>query len=610
MKRCVIAFYYEPAGHVEDYYFFLLDSLRPFSDRIVVVSNGALNEASKKRLAASVDAVIERENEGFDAWAYKTAIEQIGWKSLSEFDELVLLNHTFFGPIFPFSEMFAEMESRTCDFWGISAHKAMRPHPFDSTQAELPFHLNSHFIAVRSPLLESTEFAEYWDKIPPIKSYMDSVGKHEAVFSRRFQDLGYVCSVYVDPADYKTPYPVFMEVDRTIEQRSPILKKRLFFHDTLFLERGAINLPRALELIKKHSDYDLDLIWRSVGRLSKPRTLNNNAALMSVLPEQGLPTCSKQPALRIGVFAHIFYPEMTEELIRYVDNIPPGYDLFITTDSIEKKALILPMAAAACGAKNVDVLVVDSNKGRDVSALLIGCRDLLLDNKYDLVCRLHSKQSPQDGAKGDQFKHHMFDNLLYTPGYVLNLISLFAECPSLGLVLPAMIHVGYPTMGQSWFGNRSRVEKLARELGLNVQLDDNTPVAPYGGMYWFRPMALRKLFAKEWSWRDFADVDYGDGSLPHAIERLIAYVALDAGYVFRHILTPQHAARNYTMLEAKLQAAASGALPADFAGMGVSRSFQNLIVSLKRSIIFRSPLAFRILRPPYRLMVSLLGRLQ
>ncbi|MGX5829214.1 rhamnan synthesis F family protein [Mesorhizobium sp. 43Arga] len=596
MKRLAIAFYYDEDGKVEDYFLHLLASLRPFVERMIVVSNGSLDQESDRRLSQAVDRLIVRENSGFDVWAYKAGLDDIGWSQLAQFDEVLLFNHTFYGPIFPFSEMFSQMERRVCDFWGISAHRAMRPHPFDSMKSELPFHLNSHFIAVRKALHQSKAFELYWERMGKIETYMDSIGRHETVFTKHFEDLGYRCAVYLDPERYKTSYPVLMEVDKTLEDRSPILKRRLFFHETLFLESESINLPRALEIIKENSEYDLSLVWRSVGRIAKPRTLSCNAALLSVLPDEVTTAHIAEKSFRIAVIAHIFYTEMTAEILAYVENIPAGYDLIVTTDTYEKKAAIETAIAGTRGANCVIIHVVESNEGRDTSALLIACRDYVLKEDYDLVCRVHSKKSPQDGAKGEQFKMHMLDNLLCSPAYVENILGLFAEDASLGLVMPSIIHIGYPTIGNSWFGNKDNVALLAEKLDLKIHLDDDMPVAPYGGMYWFRPPALKKLFAHEWKWSDFAGVRHKDGSLPYAIERIVAYVALDAGYMFRHVLTPSHAARNYTMLEAKLSAVHSGQSP----NFGVKPAFKALINAAKRSTMRRSPFLFRILRPAYQ----------
>lgn len=62
-------------------------------------------------------------------------------------------------------------------------------------------HIQSHFIAVRNDMLKSDDFKEYWESRPEIKKYSDAIGKHEAVFTRHFDELGYKWDVYSDTRD-------------------------------------------------------------------------------------------------------------------------------------------------------------------------------------------------------------------------------------------------------------------------------------------------------------------------------------------------------------------------------------------------------------------------
>ncbi|MBS0465071.1 MAG: lipopolysaccharide biosynthesis protein, partial [Proteobacteria bacterium] len=153
-----------------------------------------------------------------------------------------------------------------------------------------------------------------------------------------------------------------------------------------------------------------------------------------------------------------------------------------------------------------------------------------------------------------EFRRHLFANLLDSPGYVANLFDLLAREPMIGVLMPTVVQVGYPTLGHAWFGNRARVQALADELGLRAVLDESTPLAPLGSMYWFRPGALAPLFSKAWRWQDFEGESYGDGDLPHALERLLPYCAQARGYLVWCALTVRSAARNYVKLEYRHQA--------------------------------------------------------
>jgi rhamnosyltransferase len=200
------------------------------------------------------------------------------------------------------------------------------------------------------------------------------------------------------------------------------------------------------------------------------------------------------------------------------------------------------------------VRVVASNDGRDQSAFLVTCRDALRGGDYDLVVKLHSKKSVQDGANnGDHFRQHQFMNLLNSRGYAANLVGLFQREPRLGLVFPPMIHVGAATLGRGWATNLPRFTETAARLGITVPLDDVSPLAPYGGMFVARPEALELLTREQWTFEQFGgEGSYGDGGLAHVLERMPVYAAAQAGYYARTVSTTEYMSVSHPSMEFKL----------------------------------------------------------
>ena len=554
MRRLCIFSFYDADGVLDDYVVHFLRDMGRHVERILLYSNGPLTRDAEAALHGLVHEVILRPNEGFDVLPYKEGLEHIDFNSDGLYDEVLMVNHTCYGPIFPFEEMFSDMSQRTCDFWGVTAHMEMSPNPFTGT-GTLPYHLNSNFIVVRKDMLRSQSFRHYWEKLGGSLTYETAVQSHETVFTQHFTKLGYVCECYLDCAKYGSHYPAFIDIDETIADRSPLLKRRPFFHDPRFLEHYCVDLPRAIDLVEKTSDYDRSMIWKNIVRSSELRALNTNAALTSVLPDVRLKQSAPASSLRVALCVHLFYTDMLEEILALGDTVPVPYDFIATTESEKKKQLIEAEARKRGNIANVIVRVVEQNRGRDMSSLLITCRDLFLEDRYDLVCRLHTKKTPHlASSRAGGFKRHMFENLLNSPGYTANVLDMFQDRPWIGVAVPPIIHISYGTLGHAWYANKGRAENIARQLKLNIHLDPDTPVGAFGGMYWFRPKALRKLFAHPWKWTDFEPEPYPlDGSLGHALERLITYVAQDACYTTQQIICSHLAGVNYAMLEYKLQ---------------------------------------------------------
>ena len=215
MKRLGIFFFFEKNGYVDDFIPYYLRDLNKNLSELVVVCNGTLSEQGRAAFSEFTDHIIVRENKGLDVWAYKTALEAYGWQRLAEFDEVVMTNSTLMGPVRPLQEMFDAMAQRPeLDFWGLSMHHGAQSNPFKGRHlySYLPPHIQSHFIVYRKKFLQSPELQEYWDNMPMIEGYTDSVQCYEAVFTKIFGDKGYRWDVYVQTEDLQdfTDYPMLV----------------------------------------------------------------------------------------------------------------------------------------------------------------------------------------------------------------------------------------------------------------------------------------------------------------------------------------------------------------------------------------------------------------
>ncbi len=621
MKRLAIYLFYDKDGIVDDYIPYKLRKLKEYVSDIWFVSNSDLTVDSRRKITDCTTHIMCRENIGFDVWGYKEAIETIGFDKLAEYDELILLNYTFFAPIFPFSELFEWSEKQHVDFWGISDHGEVVPNPFTGGGI-LHKHIQSHFIAIRKNLLSSFEFKEYWQKMPMINSYVDSVLLHESRFTHHFFSKGFEYAIYVDSDDYGTKYPSFYEIDDTFKvSRSPILKRRAFFHDPIHHDRECIFLRRGMEYIRDSSDYPIELIIKNVARVTKPKDLATNLTLLKIFDSQE--KVYVRPTIKILVIAHVYYPEMLDEVVLHTKNIPVKYDLLITTADEESKKIIEQNEMLEnSNAKNIEIRVVEQNRGRDMSSLFITCKDKVLDGEYDWVCRLHSKKSPQNAySMAKHFKEMMFLNLVKDENYISKVLNFLDNSKNIGFAMPPMVHIGYPTLGHAWYSNKPLVQELAEKLKIRIPLDDISPFAAYGTMFWFRPMALKKLFEYKWKFEDFnKEPMHYDGSLAHGLERLLAYVAHDAGYLACNIMSSEMAELNYTKLEYKTQRLVSNLSNGDMpyqiqlahdikhmttstpeGAQHISSYFLvNVVRLLKNHVIANYPRVSKLTRSPYR----------
>lgn len=550
-KRLLIYFFYDKDGVVDRYIDYMLNDITKHVDDVIVVCNGKLCEEDREIFERYAKHVIVRKNEGFDVWAYKTALEYVGLDRLSEYDEVIMMNFTIMGPLYPFSEMFDVMDEKDIDFWGLTLFHGVSFDPFGKIKyGYLPTHIQSHFIAVRSKMLASNEFKEYWKNMPMITSYEEAIGYHEAIFTKTFADYGYKWEAYIDTRDEQDRCycPIIMCPKSLVkDRRCPIFKRRSFFHDyrdMLEYTTGEATVE-LLDYIQHNLDYDVDMIYENILRLENQADIKRNMHMTYILPN-GVDNAAEIDITgkRIALVIHIYFEDLIDYCYQYALSMPESCDIYVTTNASSKKAKIESVFAKGPW-KNVQVIQIE-NRGRDVSALLVATKEFIYD--YDYVCFMHDKKVGQldVSIKGESFSYKCFENLLKSRLFVKNVINTFEQNDRLGMMMPPPPNFAdyYPTIGKvDWGENFYNTVQLAHKLDIHIKMDQSKePIAPLGTMFWFRPKALKRLYDKDWSYEDFPkEPNNADGTILHAIERVYPYVVQAEGYYPAWIMNEQFA---------------------------------------------------------------------
>ena len=555
-NRACIYFIYDKDGIIDDYIVYQLNDLKKNVSFLHCVINGELNAESKKRLENIADEVFERENKGNDIGAYKAALEHIGWDEIGRYDELVVTNNTCFGPVYPFKEAFDWAKEQDIDFWGLTLDT--KSNWLGTTDYlhynKSKLHIQSYFLVLRKPLLGSEFLKRFFREISEDTSYVMSGCVFEYAFPGYFEEHGYKGAVYCQNTDDYN-YPLLHNPVSLLKKcRMPLFKKRSFVHHytDIMNNGGGEATAQLIRFIEQETDYDMSMVWKSILRTGSLSDIVRCAQLNRVLPSTTVN--SSKTEYRVGVVYHAYYPDLFDESFEYLSNFPDGTEFLITTNTEEKKeAIERKIQEYGISAKTTVV----ENRGRDVSALLVGAADFV--NKFDLVCFAHDKKSSQIRPEGvgRSWRYKLNENMFGTKEFVLNVIGMFEKEPNLGIAFPSQPnHNSYPyNIGSGWLCNFNNTQKLLKSFNVNVKINEHTLcVAPLGTCFWFRPDALKKLFSgykgSGWSYKDFPrEPNRYDQTLLHAIERAYAYFAQDAGYYPVYLYNSEYTSVELTNLE-------------------------------------------------------------
>ena len=477
MKRLLIYLTYDKQNIIDGYIGYFLRSMRPLISSIAVVCNMPHIAKGLHNLTGYADHIFYRRNKGLDAGGFKDALcTFIGWDALAQYDELILVNDSFYGPFDDISRIFSEMESRGLDFWGLMKRGA---GAYGSTGTD-PEHILSFFYVFQSPLLHSEAFRSYWEEMPYYEGYMDVVKKYERQLTRHFACLGYRYDAYADTAPNETQnlrnqffQCDYLSYEMITKRNFPFLKRKQLANNTLFCQTQE-NLALSLAYIEGHTDYDADLIWKNLIRTQAPAELYRSLGLHYILSEGR--AGRHADAL---VCAKVKWLNAVDTVCEYLGRIRDGCEVRLFTDDadVEKAYHEKGFSAERSDRSDIELLCAVDRK------------------KYRYICLIHDTDLSSDvqpSCTGKSYFFNIWENLLKDAGYIGSVIGLLEQKTYLGMLLhPVPIFSAWlGRLGLKWEGRFETVRKDLKDLGLRTTADPKIPPIHVTDNFWVRADVL------------------------------------------------------------------------------------------------------------------------
>lgn len=540
---------YDPMGEINDYILYLLNDIKENLTDLIIICNGYLSEEGRKKLEKYTSDIIVRSNDGFDAQGWKEAmIDYCGFEKVGSYDEIILFNDSFFGPLYPFKEVFDEMDKKNVDFWGLSVHGRARSANNSGPYGDRPRYLQTYFLAFRKEMVNSEEFQSYWSELPVFKDFSDLVEQHGCILTKHFEDLGFKWTAYSDTTALESEdvtkncsYHTFYLYNMIKNYKFPIIKRKSFIlpKKTHLRYNSGGDLKKSLDYIQNNTSYDVNLIYDYLLKKYNLDDLKQSLNLNYVLSEKHEENlkCDK----KIAVIAHLFYPDMFEYCKEFLSNCPENIDIYITTDSEEKKEKIKEIFKDL---KNEFNIIMVKPRGRDLAALLVGCRDVA--KNYDYICFIHDKKSSQKElvTVGLSFRDLLWENMLFNEDYIKNIIDLLNRNPYMGLLVPPNVSHGsyFASSSDYWTVCFDKAKETLGRLSIDANIDINKAPISVGTVFWAKVDAIKPLLDEEWTYEDFPNEPLAnDGTISHALERIIPYIAQYRGYLTGTVMTTEFA---------------------------------------------------------------------
>ena len=227
---------------------------------------------------------------------------------------------------------------------------------------------------------------------------------------------------------------------------------------------------------------------------------------------------------RIALHIHAYYPDLLPTILDRLQYNRIQPDIYISTCSHQASQQI----SFDLRSRNLNVISVSvvPNLGRDMGPFFTEFGKALQE-QYSIVGHVHTKKSIHVTQRSvlDRWNTFLLDNLLGEKACPMldTIIDAMCNDPSIGIVFPD------DPNALGWELNLNEAQKIAFSLGIqNLPEHFNFPV---GTMFWAKTKALDPLFNLKLNYEDYPREPLPvDGTMLHAIERMLPVVATKSGY--------------------------------------------------------------------------------
>jgi rhamnosyltransferase len=548
-----------------------IKKLSEIYDYIVFISVSRLGNEDKERLAVS--RFIEQDYTDSSFCTYRDAFSEFGFDKLKAASSVTIMSDACFGPLFDFKNFVDKMEADDeVDFWGITNKfvNSERDIYSDDRRAEIissPKYIQTYFLTFKRVVVCNVVFETFWKNIKeplvrsgeektisafargnlPKKKRLGTEQKNEIELTTTLEQAGFRSGTLMDVSNMTNEDIKVKDFDYSlfglhvlIEERIPFLKVKGFVSD----ERVSL-IKLVVDEIERVSNYPTELIFNYLQYYERPDLLfllpykyrDYASCGLNEVP-QAKPN-DKSRRNKVGIHLHVYYVDMVDEYLELFERYIVEYDLYITTDSKDKKGEITNIikSNSSCVADKICEVLVTAQKGRDVLPWF-AVKDKL--GNYEIAGHFHTKKSPHvHDLVSRSWKNDLIKSLIVP---AKSIFDDFYANNDLGLVI-ADVPTMFAFRGGLLFSTEVGMESFMKKLVDKIPFDTTNKIdidfenklyylMSIGMMLWYRPGALWNLLEAD------IDNEVPDEPLPtmtilHAFERLPIYICCANGWDYR-----------------------------------------------------------------------------
>lgn len=513
MNRLLLYVHFNKYNKLSRHVIYQLEKMTPLFSKVIFISNSLLEKEDFDTLYQKnlIHDFIQRENIGYDFAAWHDGIDLVGIENLSQYNSVTMMNDTCFGPLWDMGEIYDRYESdNSVDFWGMTNHQQIK-----TRDLSIPEHLQSYFISFKQAILSADVFKNFWNSVESYTDVQKVIDEYETQYTKKFIESGFSYKPILNVVPLKND---FYHSNFTIHYPHVLLDNKVPFIKIKAFDLSRHLSPYLLKDIENKTNYPIELIIAHMTDISLPTP-------PYLLDRKVFSSSEKIYSNRkkVAVHLHTYYVDLLEIFLEQFKTFDFDYDLFLTTDTEEKKLAIQSILQEHGVSGDI---ILTGNKGRDIIPML-KLKEVL--ENYDYIGHFHTKKSPEYPYwVGDSWRDELFQMLLQSANGIL---AEFESNEKLGLAIadiPSFFRYTkiVDPVNENKFADD--MNELWEKMNLKRQIDFNTIstfIMSYGTFIWFKKEALQPLFDLDVKDEEIPSEPLPQHTILHSIERILVYLA-------------------------------------------------------------------------------------
>ncbi len=235
--RTAIVATYSSDGYIDDSLIYLLKGLREVTDNIILIGDSPIFKSELNKLKDTVTYVSYRRRGQYTFGSYKEGLcfaRENGYLDEKNTSELIMMDDSCYGPVYPFAESFDQMKSEIWDFWGYVGNQS------------IDFYICSFFYVFNRKIIDSKLLDEFMNRVVGKVDRSITVAELETKLTDVLIRQNMISRTYVSEEEQKSiDYRNILSLLR--DYKIPLIKKRAINGDT------KENIEASLKIIEKHN---------------------------------------------------------------------------------------------------------------------------------------------------------------------------------------------------------------------------------------------------------------------------------------------------------------------------------------------------------------------